>query len=400
MFSRRFANNLNFLNYRKNDLGPLLFSGAARRAAVTLISIFSPIYIYEIGLKYQLEPHYAIIVVLLYYVIILLSKISSLVFSENLSQKIGFKSMIWASFVPFVFFVLCLVFTSTLPYLLIPAAIFWGIHAGFYWWGYHGYFIKEGDNAHFGINIGEAGFIETIVGVVSPFFGALLISFLGYNSLYIFSAIFMALALLLLGKNHERKQRRDIKFSEVISLIKSHKSISLSYIGSSAEGILFAVIWPVFLFIFFGQVISLGTVVSVAAFSAAVFSLILGRWVDKQGERKIISIGAPLTTVAWIIKIVKKSVPAFILADSIWNFGQRMVSLPLNALAYKKGIEGGAARAILFRETTLTIGGLISLGILIIWMLYGGRLEDAFIIAAVFSTLPLIAVYKKRLENK
>ena len=138
----------------------------------------------------------------------------------------------------------------------------------------------------------------------------------------------------------------------------------------------------------------------ISVFFAAIFTLVLGRWVDKQGERKIISIGAPLVTFSWIVRIVKKSLPFFVLADSVWNFGQKMVDLPLNTLTYKKGIEGGAARAILFRETAITIGGLLSLTLLIVWMLYGGNLEEGFIIAAVLSTLPLIAVYKKRFLNK
>ncbi|RLC32706.1 hypothetical protein DRH13_01305 [Candidatus Woesebacteria bacterium] len=400
MLTWHLPNNLNFFNYRKNELKPLLLSGAARRMSVTLIAIFSPIYIYLIAEGYNLGSRYAIIVVLLYYIIAILSKIVSLSFSENLSQKIGFKSMIWASFAPFILFILSLAYASLWPYLFILAAIFWGIHVGFFWWGYHGYFIKEGDDDHFGLNIGEARFLETTVAVLSPFLGALIISFLGFNALYIFSGVFMGVALLLLGKDHERRQRRDIRFSEVISLIKSHKSISLAYIGSSAETILYMVIWPLFLFRFFGQVISLGAVVSVSVFFAAVFSLVLGRWVDKQGERKIIAIGTPMVTLSWIIRIVKKSLPIFILADSIWNFGQRMVDLPLSTLTYKKGIEGGVARAILFRETAITIGGLLSLILLIVWMLYGGRLEEGFIIAALLSTLPLVAVYKKRFENK
>ena len=400
MFFRRLLNKFNFLNYRKNDLGPLLLSGAARKAAITFISVFSPIYIYEIGLKYQLDSRYAIIAVLLFYIILILTKVISLAISENLSQKIGFKHIIWVSSIPFVFFILSLVFAASYPYLLVLAAMFWGIHAGFFWWGYHGYFIKKGDDSHFGLNIGEAGFLETLVAVIFPFLGALIISFWGFNSLYVFSGVFMGIALLLLGKNHERRQRRDIKFSEVVFLLKSHKSISLAYIGAQAEGTLYTIIWPVFLFLFFGQVVSLGMVVSVAVFSAAIFSLVLGRWVDKQGERKIISIGTPLVTLSWIIRIVKKSLPGFIVADSISNFGQRMVGLPLNTLAYKKGTEGGAARAILFRETALAIGGLLSLVLLVVWMLCGGKLEDGFIIAAVLSTLPLVAVYKKRLLNK
>ncbi len=400
MFTSRLSNNLDFFNYRKNELKSLLLSGVARRLAVVLISIFSPVYIYQIGQKYNLEPRHAITIVLLYYVIVLITKIISLAFSENLSQKIGFKSLIWASFAPFVLFVLSIAYASLWPFLLILAAIFWGIHAGFFWWGYHGYFIKEGDGDHFGLNIGEARFLETIVAILSPFLGALLINFLGFSALYVFSGIFMGVALLLLGRDHERRQRRDIKFSEVISLLKSHKSISLAYIGSSAETVLYVVIWPVFLFRYFGQVISLGAIVSVSVFFAAIFTLVLGRWVDKQGERKIIAIGAPLVALSWIVRFIKKSLPFFVLADSIWNFGQKMVELPLNTLTYKKGVEGGVARAILFRETAITIGGVASLVLLIVWMLYGGKLEDGFIIAAVLRMLPLVAVYKKRLQNK
>jgi MFS family permease len=395
-----FSDNINFLNHRKNELASLFLSGVIRRIAVTILSIFSPIYIYGIALKYNTNSRYAIVAVLLYYIITLLSRLVSFIFSENLSQKTGFKGIIRLSIIPFVLFLLSLAYASLWPFLFIFAAIFWGIHAGFYWWGYHGYFIKRGDDKHFGLRIGEARFLETIAAVFSPLLGALIVSYLGFNSLFVFSGIFMGTALLLLGKDHERRQRRDIKYSEVIPLIKSHKSISLAYIGSSAETLLYAVVWPIFLFIFFGQVISLGIIVSASVLFAAIFSLFLGKWVDKQGERKIVAVGVPLVTLSWFIRIINKSLPSFILADSVWNFGQRMVGLPLDTLTYKKGVEGGSARAILFRATAIIIGGLIGLTLFIFWLLGGGGIEGVFIIAAILSTLPLIAVYKKRLQNK
>lgn len=130
------------------------------------------------------------------------------------------------------------------------------------------------------------------------------------------------------------------------------------------------------------------------------FTLAAGKWVDRQGEKTIISLGVPLTTISWIMRIVQKSLPIFVVADSIWNFGYRMVALPLNALTYKKAIEGGSARAILFRETTFIIGASLSLLILMAWIYLGGDLTGSFVIAAISATLPLVAIFRRRIHDK
>ena len=291
-----------------------------------------------------------------------------------------------------------LLYASSWPLLFVPSAILWGAHAGFFWWGYHGYFIKEGDRRHFVRSIGEAGLLQTAASVFSPLLGALIASLFGFSILFLLAGVFMLFTLLILGRDHDRRQRRDIKFQEVFDLVKTHPSISLAYIGSSAEGILYSVAWPLFLFLFFGQVMSLGIIVSSASLIAALFALIVGSWVDKQGERRVVSSGVPLVFASWILRLLGRSLGFFIAADSLWNFGQRMIGLPLNALTYKKAIEGkSTGRAILFRETTLTIGSVFSLLLLLLWVSLGGCLSGAFVLAALFSLFPLIAVIGKGL---
>lgn len=391
--------NLNFFHRPKADLMPLFLSGVSRRVAITLLSLFSPIFIYQIAKVLFVSSVIPIIAVLFYYLLAISAKFLALIFSENLSQKIGFKGTIWLSSVPFILFIPCLVYTSSWPILFLPAAILWGTHSGLFWWGYHGYFIKTADEDHFGQSISEARFLETIAAVLTPFLGAVVISYLGFPVVFILSAVFMIVSLVLLGKDHDRRQKRDIKFREIISLVKSHKSISLAYIGSSAEAIIYIVVWPVFLFLFFGQVITLGIVISLASLFAAVFALAVGARIDRQGERRIVAMGVPLVFLSWTLKIIKKSLPVFILADSIWNFGQRMVGMPLNALTYRKALEAESAKAVLFRETTLMIGALLSLLIVIAWIYLGGGLSGSFVLAAIFSTLPLVAVFKKRIRD-
>ncbi len=392
--------NLNFLQKPKADLMHLFLSGVARRVAVSLLTLFSPIYIYQIGRNLGFPTGPSIIMVLAYFFLGGGVKLITFTISENLSQKIGFKHIIWASGIPFLIFIPAIIFASTYPYLLILAGISWGVHAGFFWWGYHGYFVKTEEKEHFGQSVGEANFLETTASVLAPISGALITNYLGFTPLFILSAAFLAASLVFLGKDHEKRQKRDIKFSEVLALIKKHKYISLSYIGSSAEGIIYTDIWPLFLFLFFGQVISLGAIVSAASLMAAGFSVALGGWVDRQGERRIVAVGAPLTTLAWILRILNKTFPFFVIADSIENFGARMVALPLNALTYKKAAEAEAAKAILFRETTLIIGAFIAILVLMVWISMGGNLAGSFILGAVFSTFPLLAIFKRKIHGK
>ena len=399
MITWHFPTGFNFFYRPKPDLMHLFLSGMGRRVAVVLLSLFSSIYIHQVARSLGFAPALAIILVFLYFLLSVFTKLVSLVVSENLSQRIGFKGTIWASAIPFIVFIPSLVFAATRPYLFLLAAVSWGLHSGLFWWGYHGYFIKTGERHHFGQGVGEANLLETLAVALTPVAGAFLVSYLGFSALFITSGLFMFTSLILLGKHHDKRQRRDVKFVDVLELIKTHKSISLAYIGAGAETYIYFIAWPLFLFLLFGQVITLGLIVSLATLFAAAFAVIVGGWVDRLGEKKVVAIGAPLLSIAWIIRFVKKSLPAFVLADSIWKFGQRMLILPLNVLTYKKGLEAGTARALLFRETSLIIGQVVALLALIVIIYMGGDLSGSFVVAAIFSTLPLVSVIKHRIHD-
>ena len=383
----------------KGDLVHLLLSGVSRRIAMVLLYIFSPIYIYLNATELGFSQSQAILVVLFFYLISYTVKLGTLVYSEDLSRKIGFKSTIRLSLVPYLVFILAMIATPYSSVMLLVAAVMMGMHTGFFWWGYHGYFIKTGESGHLGKSVGEADLLETTATVVTPIIGALIAGILGISVLFIVSAVFMVIAIILLGKDHERRQRRDVKFVEVLKLIKKHKYIAVAYVGVATDMVMYIVIWPVFLFLFFGEVLNLGIVVSASAFVAAIFSYIVGSRVDKQGERRVVSIGSPLVSISWFIKAFVQTLPVFIATDALRNFGQKMTVVPLVALTYKKGMESETARAILFLETSLIAGAILILLLLSIFVYLGGSLVAGFVAVSIFSLLPLIAVYKHKIHD-
>jgi MFS family permease len=388
-------NGLNFYSPKK-DLMRLFFAGVARRLAITFLWIFTPVYIYRTLLLSGFSERFSILITLLYFFILFLSKGVSLILSEDLSQRLGFKGIIKLSFLPFFLFIPFIIMGNKNPIFFIVAAIFIGIHNGFYWWGYHGYFIKSSDKNHFGQSISVAGLLETVAIIIAPIIGALIATYLGFNILFLISGVCMLFSIVLLGKDHDKKQKRDINLSDVLNIVKKHKIMSVAYIGASVEGTINVIFWPLFLYLFFGEVISLGGIVTGAIFTASLFALLVGKKVDTQGEGKIVSMGAPLVAFSWLLKYIFLSPIFFMISDSLWNFGERMLGLPLNALTYKKAIEGkSSATAILFREMNLLVGSMLSV-ILIAFIVVWSTLKFVFIIACLSSLIPL-AVYKNNL---
>jgi MFS family permease len=379
------------------DLGNLFFAGVARRAGVTLLSLFSPVYLFEMLVDIGASTSTGIVAVLLYYLLVFFIKFIVLNMSEDLSRKIGYKKVAKLSGIPFFIFIFLIIYSSHYPVLFVLAAISWGIHSGLFWWGYHGYFIKSGSRDHYGESIGEARFLETLAIILSPLLGGVVAGYLGFTSLFILSAVFMLISMLFLGNKHEKKQTLDVSFNEVFRAIAKNKSVSLAYIGTGGEAIINSVLWPLFLYLFFGELISIGSVVSVASLLAAFFAIIAGKWVDDRGERGLIAVGAPLIFMSWVMKAFFWSTPSFILSDGIWNFSERMVVLPLNALTYKKAFDGGSAKAILFRETALIIGIFAVLTLVILVIFAGGSMTLVFLMAGLFSVLPFIAIVKRRI---
>jgi len=400
MLTWHLPSSLNIYYGQEKDLYHLFLSRVGRRISIILLQLFSPIYIFGIAKNLGSSTNQATIVVLLYYLLIFVSKFITLPISENLSQKTGFKGIIWASVIPFLIFIPSIIGARTNPYLLILAAASFGIHSAFFWWGYHGYFTKTAEKYHFGRRVGEEKLFETVASVATPFIGALIVSFMGFTALYITAAAIVILSMFLLGKDHDKRQKRDVRYVDVLKLIKRHKSVSLAYFGYGGESIMYSAVWPLFLFLLFGQVISLGIIVSISSLAAAAFALFVGDWVDKQGERKSILVGSPMVMISWLIRATVWTIPTFILADSIWNFGKRMVSIPLDTLAYRKAQESESGKAILFRMTSVNAGAIVGLLVITLWVYLTGSLAGSFVIVALIAALPLVAVFKKRIHDK
>ena len=78
----------------------------------------------------------------------------------------------------------------------------------------------------------------------------------------------------------------------------------------------------------------------------------------------------------------------------------KLSKIDIAKMLIEKAAEAEAAKAILFRETTLIIGALIVILVLMVWIYFGGNLAGSFILAAFFSIFPLLAIFKRKIHGK
>lgn len=387
------------MHWPKGDVGHLILSGVARKVAQVFLYLFSAVYVYEIFIELGLEEKRAIIMTLSFYFVQLIVKTIFIGLAEDLSRKVGFKGMIWLSSIPFLLFIFSFVNAAESIYLIYLSAALWGAHASFYWWGYHGYFIKKGDKLRFGQGVGEAEALNTLAAILTPIVGAVLINYYGFSFGFYLAGFFMIISLFLLGRDHDSRQKHDIVISDVLGIVRRRKAMSMTYVASGVEGFFYVFGWPLFLLSVFGEVVSLGKVVSIATFIAALLAIFIGRWVDKHGEEKVMLAGSPLMSLSWLIKMMGTTLPVFVVGESIRNFGERMLFVPMMELTYKKASEKLSARAIMYRELMNMSGAMISVLIIAVAICLGFGLRDSLLIISLISLVPMASVLLGGFKN-
>jgi MFS family permease len=384
---------LDFQFKKETKLLPLFLNQSFRAVSVTLLSLFSSIYIYKTLFDLTGQEKIAFLVVGIYFLSVYGFKFISNLFAEELSLRLGLKRQIYLGLFFGACCLLILIMSLRWPLLLFLASPFWGISTGFYWFGCHGMMVKLGRDGAFGKEIGMLGMISTLLLLGVPFLGGVLIKLAGYQAFFGASLFFIALAGLSTISMKEEKTRHDTCAAEVFQLFKAHKRAFLAYVGDTMGGVIYAVVIPLYLFLILKKELSLGEFFSLSMIVVAIINLFVGRWTDIKGKKGLIVYGSILQVLAWSARIITRSVSVLFTLDILDRVTGGMVAIPMSVISYEKAIEDhSTGRAVLFRELAITIGGMLTCGLIVIWALLGIELKWIFLIGALSSLLPVLIV--------
>jgi len=382
----------------KRKLLPLFLTQSLRSVAVSFLGFFSSVYIYKQVLEFTDNHQQAFLAVAIFYLFLYLAKIVAACLAENGAWRFGLKTQVLLGHVLTVLTLVAFFLSQNQLNFIWLAGALWGLAIGFFWFGRFGLMLKISQSGRFGRTLGWAGVVDTLLLLGVPAAGGFLTSHYGYSALFLVSLGFALLAIIALAKVPTRKTHQDVRFGEVLRLFINHKRMALAYAATGARGAFYSTVWLLYVFLALEGEMNFGIFFSLALALVAVTNFATGHWVDKRSKKPLVVYGAVIGSLVWLGRFVVGATGGLFVLDVIDRVSGGMLGIPLEVLTYEKALDGrSTGRALLFRETALTLGSILACFLFSLVVLAGWPLRTVFLIAMLFNVLPLLAI--KQVQN-
>jgi len=312
----------------------------------SLIAVFIPIFIYQIG--YNLQE------IIIYYLIYNIIDVPLNFLVRWLVTKIGARwVMIIGSLASLAFFIGFYFLTPHHWGLLFTIAALAAVYDACYWVAHLYLFLgcsRNDDNIS-----GDESFLlilKKIAGIVAPALGAAVIIFSGRHMLIVISMVFLALSLIPLFKlkikdRPKVKPKKFWKFFKNWDVTQDYLTAGLYQVHCTAENI----IWPLFIYIILANIESVALLPIIVSVTTIIFIYFIGQ-ISKKRRHQLIIIGSLSIALVWLTRL-------FIYHDWFYYFSvflaglfSILITIPLYSSIYEKGERIDALSAVTYRNAT------------------------------------------------
>lgn len=345
----------------------------------SLINIFVPIYLYNLGFQ--------IYKILFFY---LLVSLYFLIFSypgAKLVAKIGEKHSILLS-TPFIiayYAGLIYINSNSLMFFILPLLL--SLRGVMFNYGYHLNFINHSEKTKRGKELAVFGTIVLLVTVFAPYLGSLLAN-ISFTLVFIISSILITVGTAPLFLSRDKFEKISFTFLGVFKKIfsRENKGNFISFSGYAIESSIGNIIWPIFLIIIVGTIIKTGLLISASMLVSLSILYFVGKLTDKTSKIRLLKIGTALYFFAWVGRIFANSVYKILFIDSYKNISSQVLHLPWSAHSYDLAQRTNYFEFIVSREIIFNLIRVLVFPILIfIFWINFYPFIISFLIASLFS---------------
>ncbi len=356
-----------------------------RAFALSLISIFVPIYLLTLGFSINVVLLYFVI----YYTFLLIFSPLALFFSK----KIGYRNVMLFSGILLIIYLSILIYFVKIDSLIYLISIFAGIEGAFYWIPFHFLFTKISIDNKRGEQFTNYLSLGKFAGLISPFIGGIIATFFGFKVLFWFSIFFIIISIFPLFSLNNLKPTNEFSFSKIIPLFRKNKKFFTGTVAISFIGIAEDIIWPIFIFLGMKTLVSVGLVGTLVIAGSIIFTLIIGRTIDKEKNYNLLRLGGLLYAFTWIIRVCTTS-PLLLYVTSLFaGFFSLMVIVSFSVFVYDKiRYSEDAGEFIVFREIPAFVGRMI---LLVFLFFFFNNFSAVFFMAAIVSLFFVFFTFRK-----
>jgi MFS family permease len=369
-------------------MGEIYATMAIRTFALSIISIFVPIFLYKIG--------YSILEIIVFEIVLYAIVFLMFLLGVKLSNKIGIKHTILLS-VPFAIatFVILkyLDYGSGLLYLIAAAD---ATSRGLFWAAMHLNFSEASDKKKEGVQVGLFHSISATLAIVAPLVGGLLATYAGFGLTFIIVSVILFASAVPLFFTKDRKSTMQYSVKELVN--RKHITNDLAYLGTSFRFVGAGVFWPLFIFISGIKVVAIGSIYTVVHIFRAITTIIVGKSCDKHNKGTFVKIGAIIHGTSIMVRGFVTGIIG-VGAVTIWGgIGNPILDVPFEAEVYQQSKKNHALE-IMIREFYLFIGRLLFLAMcFFLFLVFSVKIAFIvlFIVAGSGSILQMTAELNKK----
>ena len=365
-----------FLNNKYNDL---LVADTFRMVALSLVSLFIPIFLLEKG--------FDIISICYYELALFVTSIICHYFVLAHLPDWGVKKSMIISYLLNVVFYITLYFSEFLIIdfgqggFLVFLTIFNVVSTALYWSAHHVFFIESTEAGNEGKKLGMLTSIPTILCIASPFIGSVMIEKLSFYSVFIVSIIMLVIASFILSFSPDIKVKAELNINKIIDWPHMRKNFIFAFQGIGYAATAF--LWPVLLFLLAIKLVSLGFLYLFSNIVNALTLYLGGKNSDVKGSRRIGQIGAAGHGLSLVFRAISNTIFTMTAFQTMGGFFSGLLDVALDASFFKNSHQD-AANAIMNREFYMYLGRILLIIILLICLKFF-TVSEAFIISLVFA---------------
>lgn len=319
-----------------------------------------------------------------YYVALGLIGFFALIPLSRVFAKIGYQRSFLFSFLLRCLFFVVIFFSKQDIRLLGLAVVIESIGQQLFWPGYYAILSKIAKPEHMGKEMGLMTLLLQLAGAVTPAISGVIVSFIGFEYIYLLATVFALLSSFLSMHLSVQKAEVTASYQEFFSWLKEAQFIKLSasFAGKYVyDALIF--IWPLYLFLLLGSVERVGYLYTLSLFISLVIVYVTGNYIDNSQSKKPFYISGGLLSIITFMRSQVFSVWSIALVDVFDKLTANVYTLFFDTMFLKRSKGRFVESFFIYREMIIHFATVLFWIFFGIFFLFFDSWQGLFVLAGV-----------------
>ena len=344
----------------KSELNELFVTNSIRSFALSMISVFLPIFFLKTG--------YTIIHILLFYIIGVSAGTFFTYFALKFAARTGAKHSIIMSYPLLILFFACLfnIENFSVNFTILGLSLLFSAGEAFYYMGFHIDFARSSKKSDESRDISIFNALSVVLTIIGPLIGAVIATFFSFKILFLIVIIILAFSFIPLLFSGDIREKINIEFKGILDDERSF----IIFFSEGLSDIGRRIFWPTLIFLIGINITEIGGIFTIANLVLALVTLYVGHHSIGNMKSHFLKFGSILHSISLVIRGFLKSLAPIAAATTFGALSLTMMDVPFKRRFYSNSKRRGVYM-IYLREFYLHFGRIFSISLaLTLYLLY------------------------------